>query len=85
MTDRLSVGHLLTVLHEPPSTSVLLARILRTFGHARTTGILIEALDLEHQGGMWLKDGSRWRTLGGVFLQLCRERTTVEERRKMFW
>jgi len=33
---------------------------------------------------MWLKDGSRKRTLGGVFLQLCRERTTVTERRKIF-
>jgi hypothetical protein len=41
-------------------------------------------LTIEHQGGMWLKDGSRKRTLGGVFLQLCRERNTEEEQRNIF-
>jgi phosphorylated adapter RNA export protein len=82
MTDRLTVGKLAEVLHEPQH--VLFARVLKTLGEQRTVAILTEALTLEHQGGMWLKDGSRRRTLGGVFLQLCRERTTASERREIF-
>jgi hypothetical protein len=46
--------------------------------------ILAAALTIEHQGGMWLKDGSRKRTLGGIFLELCRQRSTPEEKRKIF-
>jgi len=84
MTDQLTVGQLLTVLHEPPSTGVLLARILRTFGHERCVAILAEALTLEHQGGVWRTDLSGKRTPGGVFLGLVREQATAAERRQIF-
>ena len=42
------------------------------------------ALTVESNGGLWLKDGSRRRTLGGVFLELCRQRSTPQEQRKIF-
>lgn len=84
MGEKVTVGQLRTVLHEPPSTSVLLARILRTFGEERCVALLAEALTLEHQGGLWRKDGSCKRTLGGLFLGLCREQATASEKRQIF-
>jgi hypothetical protein len=57
---------------------------LKVLGQERCVAILAVALTIEHQGGLWLKDGSRKRTLGGVFLALCKQRSTPEERRKIF-
>ena len=82
MHERVTVGELATVLRE--SCHILLARCLRTLGHERCVEILVEALTIESNGGLWLKDLSRKRTLGGIFLQLCRERSTPEERRAIF-
>jgi hypothetical protein len=53
-------------------------------GEERCVLLLADALTVEHEGGLWLKDRSRKRTLGGVFLQLCREQATPAERRAMF-
>ena len=82
MRETVTVGELARVLGE--SCHVLLARCLRTLGEERCVALLAEALLIEHQGGLWLQDGSRKRTLGGVFLTLCRERATAEERQAIF-
>ena len=79
---RVTAGHLATVLHDP--CHVLLARILRVLGEERAVEILVEALTLESNGGLWLKDGSRRRSLGGTFLQLVKEQASPEERRTIF-
>jgi hypothetical protein len=82
MHDRLTVGKLATVLRE--TEHALLARVLRTLGEERCVELLAEALLCEHTGGLWLKDGSRRRTLGGIFLQMCKERSTPAEKRQVF-
>ena len=82
MRETVTAKDLARVLHE--SCHVLLARALKVLGQTRCVEILVEALTLESNGGLWLKDGSRKRTLGGIFLQLCRERSTLEQRRAIF-
>ena len=82
MPERVTAGHLATVLHDP--CHVLLSRVLRVLGEERAVEILVEALHLESNGGMWLKDRGRRRTLCGTFLQLCKERSTPEEKRAIF-
>jgi phosphorylated adapter RNA export protein len=82
MPDRLTAARLGAVLHE--TQLFLLKRILTTLGEERTILLLADALNVEHQGGMLLKDGSRKRTMGGIFLRLCREQATATERRAMF-
>jgi phosphorylated adapter RNA export protein len=82
MGETVTAGAIARVLHE--SQRQMIARALKVLGHDRCVEILADALTIEHQGGMWLKDGSRKRSLGGTFLQLVRERSTEEERRKIF-
>ena len=82
MRETVTAGAIAKVLHE--SCHVLLARALKVLGQERCVAILADALTIEHQGGLWLKDGSRKRTLGGVFLELCRQRSTPEEKRRIF-
>jgi PHAX RNA-binding domain len=81
ITEKLTVGSLAAVLHETEHKA--LARVLRVLGEERCVELLAEALLCEHQGGMLTKDG-RKRTLGGVFLELCRQQATPAERRAMF-
>jgi phosphorylated adapter RNA export protein len=81
-TETVTASAIARVLHE--SQRQMIARALRALGQDRCVELLADALTIESNGGMWLKDGSRRRTLGGVFLQLCRERSTPEERRKIF-
>lgn len=82
MREAVTAGAIASVLHE--SCHIVIARALRVLGPERCVAILADALTIESNGGMWLKDGSRKRTLGGVFLALCREQATREERRKIF-
>jgi phosphorylated adapter RNA export protein len=81
-TRTVTARELARVFHE--SQAQMIARVLRVLGEERVIAILADALTCEHEGGMWLKDGSRKRSLGGIFLQLCREQATREERRKIF-
>jgi hypothetical protein len=80
--QKVTVKRLAKLLHEPEHKA--LARVLKVLGEERCVLLLADALTVEHEGGLWLKDRSRKRTLGGVFLQLCREQATPEERRAMF-
>ena len=61
-----------------------LARALVTLGEERVRALVAEALAVEAQGGLMLPDGSRRRTLGGVFFQLLRKDITPAERRTIF-
>ena len=82
MPERVTAGHLATVLHDP--CHVLFSRILRVLGEERTITLLVEALHLESNGGLWLKNRNRRRTLCGTFLQLVKEQASPEERRTIF-
>jgi hypothetical protein len=59
-------------------------RILHTLGPERTQAFVGQALEIEARGGMLLPDGSRNRTLGGVFFRLVRDHVSEEER-KAIW
>ena len=63
---------------------MLIKRILRTLGEERTRELVRHAQVVEEQGGMLLPDGSRRRTLGGVFFKLAKERATPEERGRIW-
>lgn len=80
-STRIKARELAAVLHEPEIQMV--ARVLRVLGEERSIEILADTLTREHEGGMLTKEGTR-RTLGGVFLQLCREQATREERKRIF-
>src|SRR5712691_7247923 len=80
--DVLTVDTLAEVLQEPKRS--LLMKVLRAFGVDRTTAILTDTLTCEANGGMLTKDGMRRRTPGGVFFQMVKERTTPQERRRLF-
>ena len=82
MREAVTAGAIARVLHE--SQRQMIARALKVLGPERCIEILVDALTIESNGGLWLKDGSRKRTRGGVFLALCRERSTVEEKRTIF-
>jgi hypothetical protein len=80
-TRTVTARELAAVLHE--SQVQMIARVLRVLGEERVIAILADALTCEHEGGMLTKAGTR-RSMGGIFLQLCREQATREERRKIF-
>lgn len=82
MGETVTAGAVARVLHE--SCHIVIARALKVLGPERCVELLTEALLVEHQGGMLLKDGSGKRTLGGVFLALCKEHSTPEEKRRIF-
>ena len=82
MPERVTAGHLATVLRDP--CHILFSRILRVLGEERTITLLVEALTIESNGGLWLKNRGRRRTLCGTFLQLVKERSTPEEKRTIF-
>ena len=52
---------------------ILIKRIVRTLGEERTRELVRHAKVVEEQGGMLVPDGSRRRTLGGVFFKLAKE------------
>ncbi|MDQ4075788.1 MAG: phosphorylated adapter RNA export RNA-binding domain-containing protein [Chloroflexota bacterium] len=59
-------------------------RMLHTIGPERTQAFVEQALEVEAQGGMLLPDGSRKRTLGGVFFRLVRDQVSDAERRAIW-
>ena len=81
MSKTVTARELAAVLHE--SQVQMIARALKVLGPKRCITFLTEALLCEHQGGMLTKEGIR-RSMGGIFLQLCREQATREERKRIF-
>ena len=59
-------------------------RIVQRLGPEAALAFVQEAQQIEAQGGLMLPDGSRRRTLGGVFFFLVRERVTPEDRAAIF-
>jgi len=60
-------------------------RAVRHLGEERAGGLLAEALALQAAGGELLPDGSRARTVGGIFFRLVRHRASARERAAIFW
>jgi hypothetical protein len=67
-----------------PTPLKQIRRILQTIGPERTQAFVTQALEVEANGGMMLPDGSRKRTLGGIFFRLIRDQVSEEER-KAIW
>jgi len=63
---------------------LLIKRIVRTLGEDRTRELVRQAQAVEDQGGMLVPDGSRRRTLGGVFFKLAKDQATPEERGRIW-
>jgi hypothetical protein len=59
-------------------------RIVQHLGADAALDFLRETLEIEAQGGMMLRDGSRRRTLGGIFLYLVKGRVP-QETRSLIW
>ncbi len=59
-------------------------RVVRVLGIERADAFYQQALEVEAAGGMMLPDGSRRRTLGGVFFKLVRDGVSEEERSAIF-
>jgi PHAX RNA-binding domain len=59
-------------------------RILQTLGPERTQAFVEQALEIEMNGGMLLPDGSRRRTLGGIFFRLARDHVSETERQAIW-
>jgi hypothetical protein len=54
-------------------------RIVRTIGPERAQAFVAQALEAEANGGMLIPDGSRRRTLGGIFFYLVRTQISDAE------
>jgi len=67
-----------------PTPLSQIRRILHTIGPERTQAFVEQALKIEANGGMLLPDGSRKRTLGGVFFRLVRDHVSETER-QVIW
>ena len=61
-----------------------IGRAVATLGEERVRAFVAEALAVETRGGLMLTDGSRRRTVGGLFFHLVRQGVTRDERRAIF-
>ena len=82
LTAELTPQVLADILQEPEKA--LLAKVLRQLGQERCAAILADTLEVEANGGMLLKDGSRRKSPGGVFFQLTKNACTGKERYYLF-
>ena len=67
-----------------PGPRAQVGRVVRVLGIDRAQALYDQTLEVEAAGGMMLPDGSRRRTLGGVFFKLARDQASKEERWKIF-
>ena len=72
-------------LHEHDSLAVRQIRhIVNVLGLATTETIVAEALRIEEAGGLLVADGTRRRTLGGVFFVVVRQYLNPEQQQSIF-
>ncbi len=62
-----------------PGARATIWRTVRTIGPERTQAFVAQALDVEANGEMHIPDGSRKRTLGGIFFSLVRTQVSDDE------
>jgi hypothetical protein len=62
-----------------PGARATIWRIVRTIGVERTQAFVAQAQEVEAKGGMLVPDGSRKRTLGGIFFYLVRTQISDDE------
>ncbi len=60
-------------------------RMLHVVGPERVQAFVAQALEIEAAGGMMLPDGSRRRTVGGVFFRLARDQLSRAEARAIWY
>jgi hypothetical protein len=74
-----------TTLGETENVPLMhIRRIVQTLGPDRALQLLEQAQTAEAEGGLMVLDGTRRRTLGGVFFRLVRENTTPAERSRIW-
>ena len=61
-----------------------IVRAVRVLGEDQARAVLAEALAIEAAGGELLPDGSRRRTVGGIFFRLVRRTASAKERSGIF-
>ncbi|KAM6223397.1 phosphorylated adapter RNA export protein [Rhynchocyon petersi] len=64
-------------LQEPKKE--LIARVVRIIGNKKAIELLMETAEVEQNGGLFIMNGSRRRTPGGVFLNLLKNTPSVSE------
>jgi hypothetical protein len=62
-----------------PGARATIWRTVRTIGPERAQAFVAQALESEANGGMLIPDGSRRRTLGGIFFYLVRTHVSDKE------
>jgi hypothetical protein len=62
-----------------PGARATIWRTVRTLGPEQAQAFVAQALDVEANGGMLIPDGSRKRTLGGIFFYLVRTQVSDDE------
>ncbi len=62
-----------------PGARATIWRVVRTLGPERAQAFVAQALEVEANGGMMVPDGSRKRTLGGIFFYLVRTQVSDAE------
>ena len=72
-------------LHEHDSLAVRqIRRIVSILGLATTETVVAEALQIEEAGGLLVANGTRRRTLGGVFFVIVRQYLNPEQQQNIF-
>ncbi|XP_018427212.1 PREDICTED: phosphorylated adapter RNA export protein isoform X2 [Nanorana parkeri] len=62
-------------LHEPKKD--LIERVVKTIGTKKAIELLIETAEVEQNGGLFIMNGSRRRTPGGVYLNLLKNTPSI--------
>ncbi|XP_075035075.1 phosphorylated adapter RNA export protein isoform X2 [Mixophyes fleayi] len=62
-------------LHEPKKD--LMQRVVKTIGTKKAIELLIETAEVEQNGGLFILNGSRRRTPGGVYLNLLKNTPSI--------
>ncbi|KAM9330927.1 phosphorylated adapter RNA export protein [Gastrophryne carolinensis] len=62
-------------LHEPKKD--LIQRVVKTIGAKKAIELLVETTEVEQNGGLFIMNGSRRRTPGGVYLNLLKNTPSI--------